>query len=35
MDDRPTVRRVILVAILCLGVAMAGMLFLGIALVRS
>jgi hypothetical protein len=35
MENRPIVRRTIIVAILCLGVAMAGMLALGLALYRT
>ncbi len=35
MENRPIVRRIIMVAIVFLGVAMAGMLALGIALYRT
>lgn len=35
MDNRPIVRRVIVVALVCLFVAMAGVLFLGVALLRT
>jgi hypothetical protein len=35
MDNRPVVRRVILIMIVCLAVAMAGMLALGVALYRT
>lgn len=35
MDNRPAVRRIILVMIACLAVAMAGMLALGLALYRT
>ena len=35
MENRPIVRRVIVVALVCLFVAMAGVLFLGVALLRT
>lgn len=35
MDNRPVVRRIILIMIACLAVAMAGMLALGVALYRT
>jgi hypothetical protein len=35
MDNRPVVRRVILIMIVCLAIAMAGMLALGVALYRT
>lgn len=35
MDNRPVVRRIILIMIVCLAVAMAGMLALGVALYRT
>ena len=35
MENRPIVRRTIIVAILCLAISMAGMLALGLALYRT